>query len=112
MNLSALGASLLAALCFVIGGAFMKLSNGFSRPAPGVAALVLFLSGAVAQTLAMKHGEMGVSYVFILGLEAVLAMALGAFFFQESVSMPKLLGVALIVGGSVLLHAGTSVGAH
>ncbi|HEY4016861.1 MAG TPA: SMR family transporter [Polyangiaceae bacterium] len=110
MNLSAIGASLLAALLFVFGGALMKLSSGFSHPVPGLAALVLFLSGAVAQTLAMKHGEMGVSYVFILGLEAVLALAMGAFFFSESVSVPKLLGVAFIVGGSVLLHTGASVG--
>jgi multidrug transporter EmrE-like cation transporter len=112
MSLSALGLSLVAALCFVAGGAFMKLSSGFERPGPGVLALGLFLAGAVAQTLAMKHGEMGVSYVFILGLEAVLAFAIGAFLFRESVSAPKLLGVALIIGGFALLHASTTVGTH
>lgn len=112
MSLSAVGLSLVAALCFVAGGAFMKLSSGFARPMPGVAALALFLVGAVAQTLAMKHGEMGVAYVFILGLEAVLAFAIGALLFRESVSAAKLLGVALIVGGFALLHASTTVGTH
>jgi quaternary ammonium compound-resistance protein SugE len=110
MNLSALGLSLAAALCFVIGGAFMKLASGFTRLAPGSAALGLFLCGAVAQTLAMKHGEMGVSYVFILGLEAVLAVAIGACFFQENISLRKLLGVALIIGGFALLHVGSPAG--
>jgi multidrug transporter EmrE-like cation transporter len=110
MSLSAVGLSLVAALCFVAGGAFMKLSSGFARLGPSAAALALFLAGAVAQTLAMKHGEMGVSYVFILGLEAVLAFAIGALLFREAVSAPKLLGVALIIGGFALLHASTTVG--
>jgi len=112
MSLSAVGLSLVAALCFVAGGAVMKLSSGFARLGPGAAALALFLAGAVAQTMAMKHGEMGVSYVFILGLEAVLAFAIGVLLFREAVSAPKLLGVALIIGGFALLHASTAVGTH
>ena len=56
----------------------------------------------------MKHAEMGVAYVFILGLEAVLAFAIGALFFHESVSLAKLFGVALIVAGFALLQVGTS----
>ena len=32
--------------------------------------------------------------------------------FREAVSAPKLLGVALIIGGFVLLHASTTVGTH
>lgn len=110
MSSSALVLSLVAALCFVAGGAFMKLSNGFVRFVPGAVALGLFLAGAIAQTLAMKQGEMGISYVFILGLEAILAFAIGALLFKESVSVTKLLGVALIIGGFTLLHVGTSVG--
>jgi multidrug transporter EmrE-like cation transporter len=109
MNLSSLVLSVCAAAFFVAGGALMKLSNGFARFVPGSAALTLFLGGAVVQTFAMKRGEMGVSYVFILGLEAVLAFVVGAFFFQETVSLQKVLGVGLIVGGFALLHVGASV---
>ena len=38
----------------------MKLASGFARPAPGLIAMGLFLSGAVAQTLAMKHASTSV----------------------------------------------------
>jgi small multidrug resistance pump/quaternary ammonium compound-resistance protein SugE len=55
---------------------------------------------------------MGVSYVFILGLEAILAFSIGAVLFKEGVSLTKLLGVALIIGGFALLHAGTATGAR
>ncbi len=102
--------SLVAALLFTFGGVFMKLSNGFARLSPGFAALALFVAGATAQTYALRYGELGVAYVFVLGLEAILAFTFGAVFFGESVTLAKLCGVALIVGGFALLHAGASFG--
>jgi quaternary ammonium compound-resistance protein SugE len=108
MSRLALLLSFVAAIFFTSGGVFMKLSSGFARLAPGAAALALFLAGAIAQTFAMKYADLGVAYVFVLGLEAVLAFALGALFFGETVSLAKLLGVALIIGGFALLHLGAS----
>lgn len=112
MSRAALFLSLAAALLFAVGGVFMKVSSGLERLVPGSIALVLFLAGAVVQTLALKHAELGVAYVFVLGLEAVLAFVFGAIFFAESVSLPKVLGVALIIGGFALLNVGASAGAR
>jgi multidrug transporter EmrE-like cation transporter len=108
MDRFALVLSLVAALLFTVGGVFMKVSNGLSRLGPGALALALFLGGAVVQTIALKQSELGVVYVFVLGLEAVLAFAFGVLFFGEGVSLPKLAGVALIIGGFALLHLGGS----
>jgi multidrug transporter EmrE-like cation transporter len=110
MSRAALILSLIASLLFTFGGVCMKLSNGFVRLGPGFAALALFVAGATAQTYAWRYGELGVAYVFVLGLEAILAFSFGALFFRESVSLPKLVGVALIVSGFALLHAGASFG--
>jgi multidrug transporter EmrE-like cation transporter len=110
MSRFALVLSVVAALFFTFGGVFMKLSSGFTRLGAGAAALALFVAGAVAQTFAMKYADLGVAYVFVLGLEAVLAFCLGALFFGESVSVPKVLGVVLIIGGFALLHVGASPG--
>ena len=41
----------------------------------------------------------------VAGLAFALAFVFGAIFFAESVSLPKVLGVALIVGGFALLNA-------
>jgi len=106
MSRVALVLSVVAAIFFTFGGVLMKLSSGFSRLAPGLAALALFVAGAIAQTFAMKVADLGVAYVFVLGLEAVLAFAFGALFFGEAVSFAKLLGVALIIGGFAMLHLG------
>jgi small multidrug resistance pump/quaternary ammonium compound-resistance protein SugE len=70
----ALVLSVVAALFFTFGGVFMKLSSGFTRLGAGAAALALFVAGAVAQTFALKYAELGVAYVFVLGLEAVAGL--------------------------------------
>ncbi len=107
MRFSSLLLSLAAALCYVMGGGFMKLSNGFVKVAPGAAAVGLFAVGAILQTFTMKQADLGVAYVFILGLEAVLAVVIGSIFFNESVSAAKLSGVALIIVGFAFLHVGS-----
>lgn len=94
----------LAALSFTCGGVFMKQSEGLTRLGPSVALGALFLLGAGLQALAMRREEMAVAYIFVLGLESVLAFAFGAYFFGETVTVTRLVAVCLITGGIVLLH--------
>jgi multidrug transporter EmrE-like cation transporter len=95
-----------AAFTFTLGGACMKASAGMTRPLPTVLLYLLFTAGATFQALALRRTDLGVAYLFVLGLEAVLAFALGALFFAEAVSVWKLLGLAAVVTGVVLLHLG------
>ncbi len=94
----------LASVCFAAGGIFMKLSAGVSRVAPAAAFLVLFVAGALLQALAMRRADLGVAYVFVLGLEAVLAFAFSVALFRESASPARIAAVVLIVAGIVLLR--------
>ena len=95
-----------AALCYVIGGAGMKLSEGLSRPGPSLLLFCCFAGGAGLQAVAMRKAEMGAAYILVLGLEAILALAFGAAFFRETCSPAKLLGVALVIAGILILNAG------
>ena len=96
--------SILAALAYTIGGVFMKKSDGLRQVAPALLVFIFFCGGAALQTLAMRKGELGVNYLFVLGLESVLAVAFGALIFQEGCSWMKLSGIALIVAGMIFLH--------
>lgn len=96
----------LASLAFTLGGVFMKLSQGLTRLAPTMLVYALFALGATFQTVAMRKAELGAVYVFVLGLEAVLAFGFGVVLFKEGVSPVKLAGVALVVIGIALLHQG------
>ena len=94
----------LAAFCFASGGVFMKSSEGASRPLPTVAFLLLFVAGAVLQARAMRRLDMGVVYVAVLGLEAVLALGFSVLFLGERLSVVRLVAVLLIVVGVALLR--------
>ena len=93
-----------AALSYSIEGYFMKLSDGLSRPGPTSLVLGLFCFGAILQTIAMRHGELSVTYILVLGLEAITALALGLLFLGEGVTALKLAGISLVVLGVVVLR--------
>lgn len=95
---------LAASVLFAIGGLFMKYSQGLTRPGPSVAVFALFCAGAACQAVAMRRAEMGVAYIFVLGLEAILAFLLSVFLLSERVSVSRVCAVALIVAGIALLE--------
>lgn len=94
----------LAAALYVAGGVFMKHSAGLTRWLPALAMVALFGAGALVQAFAMKQEALGSSYVVVLGLEALLAVVAGNFFFAEQVNVRILGGVVLVVGGILLLR--------
>jgi len=81
----------------------MKYSDGLTKAAPSVLLFVLFALGAALQALAMKNAEMAVSYIFVLGLESVLAFIFGVAVFHESAGLVKVIAVALVTSGIMLL---------
>ena len=95
----------LAALAFSAGGLFMKLSAGVTRPAPTVAFIVLFVGGAVVQALAMRRSDLGVSYVFVLGLEAIATVLLSVWMLNETYSPQRIAAITLVVIGIAWLRA-------
>ena len=95
---------IVAALSFSAGGVFMKYSDGLTRFVPALGVFSLFALGAALQTLAMKNSQMGITYLIVLGLEAVTAFVLGVVFFREETSFLKLAGVIVVVIGVALLR--------
>jgi len=94
-----------AAFSYSVGGYFMKLSDGLTKGGPTMLVFGLFCFGALLQTIAMRYGEMSVSYILVLGLEAITALILGLLFLGEGVTMVKLIGVGLVCVGIVVLRA-------
>lgn len=94
-----------AAAAFTIGGVLMKWSDGMTRGWYTAAFLACFVAGAVAQAAVMRDNEMGTVYLIVVGLECVLAFALGAVVFGEPLRMSRLVAAGLITGGVILLRA-------
>lgn len=93
-----------AAALYVVGGVFMKHSRGLTRLVPTVALVLMFCAGALIQAVAMRREAMGPSYVVVLGLEALLAVVAGHFFFHEALTTKVFAGVVLVVMGIIFLR--------
>ncbi len=94
----------MAAVFFTVGGIFMKLSDGLTRLGPTLVVFALFVAGASLQTVAMKREDLAVTYLIVVGLEAILAFLFGVVLFNESCSQGRVLGVALIALGIMSLR--------
>lgn len=94
----------LASIAYAVGGLFMKQSEGLARLGPTLAFLALFASGASMQAVGMKQADMGASYVFVLGVEAIAAVALSAFVLHERYTPARLAAIALVVIGIAWLR--------
>lgn len=82
----------------------MKYADGVQDRTFAAAYVALFGVGAVLQAQAMRGAELGVTYILVLGLEAVLAFTLGVTLFGESATPRKVAAVTLTVIGIALLR--------
>jgi multidrug transporter EmrE-like cation transporter len=83
----------------------MKLSEGLTKFWLTTIVFALFVIGAALQTLAMKREDLAVTYLVVVGLEAILAFLFGVLVFSESCSPERIAGVLLIALGIISLRS-------
>jgi multidrug transporter EmrE-like cation transporter len=100
-----------AAFCYTVGGVFMQNSEGLTKLTPSLLVYLCFIAGATLHTIAVRiANSMGITYILILGLEAVLAVLFSILLLkEEGYSFLKLFGVVLVVIGVAFLRAKTGV---
>ena len=85
----------------VCGTTCMKLSEGFSRIFPSVGMILCYMASLGMLTLALTQIPMNVAYAIWTGMGTLLVVMLGLFFFHETLSLPKLASILLIILGVV-----------
>jgi small multidrug resistance pump len=94
----------IAILTEVVGTTMMKVSQGLTRLAPSVTMFVMYAISFVFMAFALKKIEVSTAYAIWSGLGTALIAAIGIFWFRESLNIPKLVGIALIIAGVILLN--------
>ena len=94
----------------VMGTTCMKLSEGFTRIVPSVLVFVLYMVSFAFMILALKKMELGVVYAIWAGLGTALIAVIGIVWFQESVSLLKIVSIVFIVLGVVGLRLSEAAG--
>ena len=93
---------LLLAGIFEVAWAYaMKLSDGFSKFVPSIVTVVGYILSAVFLSIALKKLPLGIAYAMWTGFGIVGTTLLGVIMFHESLSLPQIICVVLIVGGIV-----------
>jgi small multidrug resistance pump len=95
---------LIAILTEVVGTTLMKVSQGLTKLIPTVLMFVLYGVSFVFMALALKKIEVSIAYAIWSGLGTALIAVIGIAWFRESINLPKVVGLVLIVGGVVLLN--------
>jgi multidrug transporter EmrE-like cation transporter len=95
----------IASALYAVGGLFMKQSDGVTRLVPTLIFLALFVAGATLQAAGMNRADMGVSYVLVLGMEAVAAVVLSVAVLGESYSASRAAAIVLVLAGIVWLRS-------
>lgn len=91
----------------VAGTIALRYADGFSRPLPS---LIVGLSYAIAiwlMSIAVKHLEIGMAYAIWAGGGVALIALTGVVWFGESMTLPRVIGVMLIISGVVVLNLET-----
>jgi small multidrug resistance pump len=101
---------LLFAIAFeVVATSLLKLSDGFTRLWPTVGSVTGYVAAFVLLAVVVRHVPVGVAYAMWAGLGTAAIAAVGVVFLHESITVAKVAGVLLVIGGVVLLNLG---GAH
>ncbi len=79
----------------------LKYTEGFTKPIPTALTVAAMVASLYLLSVAMRTLPLGVAYAVWVGIGMIGAVILGVVIFQESITMLKVLSLALIVAGIV-----------
>jgi len=93
------------AVCLEIAGALgLRFSEGFTLLLPTVIALIAFMLALYLVSRVMKRLPVSVAYPVWAGGGAAGVALFGVLALGENISVMKLLGISLVVGGVILVN--------
>lgn len=95
---------MLAILFEVAGTTSMKLAEGFSKPLYAIPVFIFYFISLGVLTLTLRYFPVSMVYAVWSGMGIALIALIGVVYFQEPLSWAKLLGLALIIAGVVVLN--------
>lgn len=106
---AALGAAI---ACEVAGSALLQKSEQFTKAAPTLGMAACYGAAFFLMSVALKAMPLGVVYAIWSGVGIVLTAVVGALVFKQSLDGPAMVGMAMIVGGVVVMQAFSATTGH
>ncbi|HEX7074347.1 MAG TPA: multidrug efflux SMR transporter [Hyphomicrobiaceae bacterium] len=94
----------LAIVAEVIATSALKASEGFTRPVATIITTAGYLAAFYFLSLTLRTIPIGLAYAIWSGVGIVLISVIGFVLFRQSLDMPAILGLALIIAGVVVIN--------
>jgi len=109
-NRTGIALMLLSSVCVCTGQMFWKIATEGKITTEGkiinlLLGFALYGTGAIIMIFAYKHGSLSVLQP-MLSMNYVLTIIIGKFILSEEITMTKLIGIAVIVFGVVMIGCG------
>ncbi len=98
------GALAIAVVLEVIATSFLKQSAQFTNPVPSVLTLVFYGMAFYVLSFSLATIPVGIAYAIWSGLGIVLISLVGYFVFNQSLDLPAIIGLGLIIAGVIVVN--------
>ncbi len=90
----------------IVATNLLKTSEGFTKPMPTAASLTLYAIAFYCLSLSLRSVPLGVAYAIWSGVGTAATAWLGTMLWNETLKIPQMVGLGLIVGGVLMLNLG------
>ena len=93
-----------------IGTTALQASQQFTRLWPSLLVVVAYAFSFALLAWALKFMPVGIAYAIWSGLGIVLIAVIGLVVFGQRLDLPAILGMAMILGGILIIHLFSNTG--
>jgi len=94
----------IAIIAEVISTSALKSSEEFTKLYPSIIVVVGFCVSFYFLTLVLRTIPLGITYAIWSGVGIVLVAIIGVVFYKQSIDMPAILGMGLIIAGVTVIN--------
>ena len=88
----------------VIGTSALKASEEFTNPVPSIIVIVSYAVAFYSLTFVLRTIPVGVAYAIWSGVGIALISVVGFFLYRQSLDLPAIIGIGLIIGGVAVIN--------
>lgn len=103
---------LVAILAEVVATSALKAAESFTRPVPSLIVVVGYGIAFTCLSVTLKTLPLGVAYAIWSGVGTALVAVVGWLAYKQQLDLPAILGIALIIAGTIMLNLFSKVSAH
>ena len=103
---------IVAVACETIGTSALQASAQFTKLVPTLVVVVAYGFAFFFLGLTLKYMPVGIVYALWSGFGIVFIAIIGFVVFRQTLDLPALLGLAMIIGGIIVIHVFSKSAAH